>query len=128
MSDFDFFGERPSPIEVANLEQRAKEREKKKSERVRLSEAEKISIAAFARSHLQIAPFFQGIEGRDYISTGQHAIVQRWRGWYPRVVASLPVKNRYAGCWTKGCKQKATVVYDSVGYCAKHAAEAAKTK
>ena len=125
MDEFEsIFGARPTTEERAAVEQRIAAKEK--PPRVKLTAVEKESITAFARSPLQIAAFFEGILDRDTVTEGQYRIVERWRGWYPRVCAGLPVKNRYSGCWQKGCKLRASVVHNYVAYCAAHAAEAAK--
>lgn len=122
MGDFDGYGFRKT------TEDDLKPQPSSKKVMVTLSKAEQESIAAFAVSSLNISEFFAGIENRDKVTEGQYAVVERWRGWYPRVVAGLPVKNKYPGCWIKGCKKKATVVFDHVAYCADDAIVASKKK
>lgn len=123
MDDLEsIFGERLSHEERAIVERRTSG--KGKGPRIKLTSSEKESVAAFARSSLQISKFFIGILDRDTVSEGQYGIVERWRGMYPRVLSGLPVRNRYPGCWIKRCKTRATIVHRYVAYCAQHAAEA----
>lgn len=95
-----------------------------KPARRKLNASERAAVVAFASAGWKVSDFFASLVERDFISENQHAILIKWRGYYPRVIAGMPARNRYAGCWYNKCSKKPTVNVQGLGVCKDHEARA----